>query len=89
MGFSFFASRAAARFLEDIRHPAGVSTAASHSSQVPPPNSLQSLKIYLKIFFCICDFIAWWFATFWLFCLSFLFPSWLLSWSTTRPNLSQ
>lgn len=28
MGFSFFASRAAARFLEDIRRPAGVSTAA-------------------------------------------------------------
>ncbi|KAM0831352.1 hypothetical protein ACQ4PT_065602 [Festuca glaucescens] len=28
MGFSFFASRAAARFLEDIRLPAGVSTAA-------------------------------------------------------------
>jgi hypothetical protein len=28
MGFSFFASRVAARFLEDIRHPAGVSTAA-------------------------------------------------------------
>uniref|UniRef100_A0ACD5ZFY8 Uncharacterized protein n=1 Tax=Avena sativa TaxID=4498 RepID=A0ACD5ZFY8_AVESA len=28
MGFSFFASRAAARFLEDVRRPAGFSTAA-------------------------------------------------------------
>lgn len=46
MGFFFFASRAAARFLEEIRHPAGVSTAALllTAARCALPTSLRSLK---------------------------------------------